>query len=82
MLQALKCGLDDIEASAIKRVSDEIVLLDRMLTLLEARRNKALACIAEYRKSFAQQLSQSSEKIIQGNTVLRLEDANKKAKTA
>ena len=82
MLQALGYGLDDVEASAIQSVSDQIVLLDRMLTLLEARKNKALACIAEYRKSFAQQLSQSSEKIIQGNTVLRLEDANKKAKTA
>jgi hypothetical protein len=82
MLQALGYGLDDVEASAFQKVSDEIVLLDRMLTLLEARRNKALACIAEYRKSFAQQLSQSSEKIIQGNTVLRLEDANKKSKTA
>ena len=77
MLQALGYGLDDVEASAIQSVSDQIVLLDRMLTLLEARKNKALACIAEYRKSLAQQLSRSSEKIIQGNTVLRLE-----AKTA
>jgi hypothetical protein len=51
MLQALNYGLDDVEASAIKGASDEIGLLDRMLTLLEARRNKALACIAEYRTS-------------------------------
>jgi hypothetical protein len=38
-----------IEAEAIRKSSSDLELLDRMLTSLESRRNKALACVAEYR---------------------------------
>src|SRR5262245_2528908 len=40
-----------IEAEAIRRSSSDRELLDRMLTSLESRRNKALGCVAEYRAS-------------------------------
>jgi hypothetical protein len=35
-----------IEAEAIRRSSSDLELLDRMLTSLESRRNKALGCVA------------------------------------
>ena len=43
-----------IEAEAIRRSSSDLELLDRMLTSLESRRNKALGTVAEYRASLAQ----------------------------
>src|SRR5215469_970186 len=63
-----------IEAEAIRRSSSDLELLDRMLTSLETRRDKALGCVAEYRASLAHQLRENSDRIIDGKGVLRLED--------
>jgi hypothetical protein len=71
-----------IEAEAIRRSSSELELLDRMLTSLESRRNKALCCVAEYRASLAHQLRESADRIIDGKDVLRLEDAATNRPTA
>jgi hypothetical protein len=71
-----------IEAEAIRRSSADLELLDRMLTSLESRRNKALGCVAEYRASLAHQLRQSADRIIDGKGVLRLEDAASERSTA
>jgi hypothetical protein len=71
-----------IEAEAIRRSSADLELLDRMLTSLESRRNKALGCVAEYRASLAQQLRDSADRIIDGKDVLRLEHASGKRPTA
>jgi hypothetical protein len=71
-----------IEAEAIRRSSSDLELLDRMLTSLESRRNKALRSVAEYRASLAHQLRESSDRIIDGKDVLRLEDAASKRSTA
>jgi hypothetical protein len=71
-----------IEAEAIRKSSPELELLDRMLTSLESRRNKALGCVAEYRASLAHQLRESAERIIDGKGVLRLEDAASERSTA
>jgi len=71
-----------IEAEAIRRSSSDLELLDRMLTSLESRRNKALGCVAEYRASLAHQLRESAERIIDGKGVLRLEDAATTRSTA
>src|SRR5262249_52140291 len=71
-----------IEAEAIRRSSSELELLDRMLTSLESRRNKALCCVAEYRASLAHQLRESAERIIDSKGVLRLEDAASERSTA
>ena len=68
-----------IEAEAIRRSSSDLELLDRMLTSLESRRNKALGCVAEYRASLAHQLRESADRIIDGKGVLRLEDASEQA---
>src|SRR6516225_3196275 len=64
-----------IEAEAITRSSSDLEVLDRMLTSLESRRNKALGCVAEYRASLAHQLQESADRIIDGKGVLRFEDA-------
>jgi hypothetical protein len=71
-----------IEAEAIRRSSADLELLDRMLTSLESRRNKALGCVAEYRASLAHQLRENSDRIIDGKGVLRLEDAASERSTA
>ena len=71
-----------IEAEAIRRSSSDLEVLDRMLTSLESRRNKALGCVAEYRASLAHQLRESADRIIDGKGVLRLEDAASNRSTA
>jgi hypothetical protein len=77
-------GLDEsaIEAEAIRKSSSHLELLDRMLTSLESRRDKALGCVAQYRASLAHQLRESADRIIDGNGVLRLEDAASERSTA
>jgi hypothetical protein len=76
--------LDDsaIEAEAIRRSSSDLELLDRMLTSLELRRDKTLACVAEYRASLAHELRESADRLIEGKDVLRLEPASSKRSTA
>ena len=71
-----------IEAEAIRSSSSELELLDRMLSSLESRRDKALGCVAQYRASLAHQLRESADRIIDGKDVLRLEDAASKCSTA
>jgi len=71
-----------IEAEAIRRSSADLELLDRMLTSLESRRNKALGCVAEYRASLAYQLRESADRVIDAKGVLRLEDAASERSTA
>jgi predicted component of type VI protein secretion system len=71
-----------IEAKAIRASSSVLELLDRMLTSLESRRDKALGCVAEYRASLAQQLRESADRILDGK-VLRLEpEPNKRSTVA
>jgi len=71
-----------IEAEAIRRSSSDLELLDRMLTSLESRRNKALGCVAEYRASLAHQLRESADRLIDGKDVLRIEEASSERPTA
>jgi septal ring factor EnvC (AmiA/AmiB activator) len=71
-----------IEAEAIRRSSSDLELLDRMLTSLESRRNKALDCVAEYRASLAHQLRESADRIVDGKDVLRLEHPSSRRSTA
>jgi hypothetical protein len=71
-----------IEAEAIRSSSADLELLDRMLTSLESRRDKALGCVAEYRASLARQLRESADRIIDDNDVLRLEHPSSKRPTA
>src|SRR5262249_48734074 len=56
-------GLDEsaIEAEAIRSSSSEIESLERMLASLEFRRDKALACIGEYRVIVVPQLRETAD---------------------
>jgi hypothetical protein len=68
-------GLDEtaIEAEAIRTSSADLETIDRMLTLAEARRNRALRSIAEYREDFAERLERHSDKLIEQHDLVRLE---------
>jgi hypothetical protein len=82
LLSRVELDESAIEAEAIRRSSSDLELLDRMLTSLESRRNKALGCVAEYRASLGHQLRESADRIIDGKGVLRLEDAASTRSTA
>ena len=64
-----------IVAQATKDSLSDLQLLDRMLASLESRRDKALRCVATYRDSLTKQIRQSSDRILEGSDVLRLEHA-------
>jgi len=70
-------GLDEsaIEAQAMRRVADELDWFDRLLASAEARRERAIRGIAEYR--FAQQLRTSSDRMI-NRKALAIEHGNDK----
>jgi hypothetical protein len=63
-----------IEAEAIRSVFSELEVLDKMLTLLESRRNKALRSIADYRNDFAKQVREISNRVIEADPVIQLEN--------
>jgi hypothetical protein len=68
------CGLDEsaIEAQAISPLIAEIEQIDRLLASLEARRNKALRSVSDYRVGFGRLLREHSDGILDGK-VLALE---------
>ena len=82
LLSRVELDESAIEAEAIRKSSSELELLDRMLTSLESRRNKALGCVVEYRASLAHQLRESADRIIDGKGILRLEDTASERSTA
>jgi hypothetical protein len=82
MLNQFELDESVIEAEAIRKSSSDLELLERMLTSLESRRDKALGCVVQYRASLAHQLRESSDRIIDGKDVLRLEPASGKRPTA
>ena len=61
-----------IEAEAIRSVFSELEVLDRMLTLQESRRNRALRSIADYRDGFAKQVREVSNRVIEADPVIKL----------
>jgi hypothetical protein len=60
-------GFDEyaIEGEAIRRSSSDLELLNRMLASLEARRDKALRCIGQYRDGWGRQLRELSDRRIE-----------------
>jgi hypothetical protein len=70
-----------IEARAIRNSSTDLDWLEKMLTALEARRDRSLRRIAEYRESFADRLRASTDRIIDAepSQLPRLEHGTKKS---
>ena len=58
-----------IEAEAIRKSAADLELLDRLLASSKSRRNRALRCIAEYRSVLAQQLKESSARLLDGKVL-------------
>jgi hypothetical protein len=61
-----------IEAEAIRSVAADLERLDRMLMSLEARRNRALRSIEDYRENFAEKMREVSDRTINAEPVLRI----------
>ena len=59
----------------------DIEWIEKMLTALEARRDKALRRIAEYRQSFADRVRASADRIVDSepSPLPRLEDGTEKS---
>jgi hypothetical protein len=68
-----------IETAAIRASSTSLDWLEKMLAALEARRDRSLRRIAEYRESFADRVRASADRIIDAepSQLPRLEDATK-----
>jgi hypothetical protein len=77
-------GFDEyaIEGEAIRRSSSALELLTRMLASLEARRDKALRCIGEYRDGWGRQLRELSDRMIEGQNVPELVHASSEESAA
>ena len=77
-------GFDEyaIEGEAIRRSSSALELLNRMLASLEARRDKALRCIGEYRDGWGRQLRELSDRMIEGQNVSELVHASSEESAA
>ena len=77
-------GFDEyaIEGEAIRRSSSALELLNRMLASLEARRDKALRCIGEYRDGWGRQLRELSDRMIEGQDVPELVPASSEESAA
>jgi len=61
-----------IEAEAFRLCSEDLERLDRMLTALEFRRDRALRSIAEYRQILSRQLQRAADRILENDEVPRL----------
>jgi hypothetical protein len=63
-----------IEAEAIRRNASELERFERMHSAQEARRDKVLRAMADYRESFANQARAASHQIIEAVPVIQLEN--------
>jgi len=78
LLQEFELDEVAIEAEAIRECSQSLEQLDRMLRSLEARRDRTLALVTEYRVNLAHQLRGSAERMLQDSNVRRLDNNAKK----
>jgi hypothetical protein len=53
-----------IEAEAIRQSADDLERIDRLMASAEARRDKSLVCVAQYRGDFGALLRDSSNRLI------------------
>jgi hypothetical protein len=72
LLRTFQMDEGAIEAEAFRLCAEDLERLDRMLTALEFRRDKALRFIAEYRQILSKQLRQAADRILDDDDVPRL----------
>ena len=67
-----------LEAEAFRKSADDLEGIDRLMASTEARRDKALVCIAQYRGDFGALLRERSDRFVDGK-ILKLEHGNRTA---
>ena len=68
-----------IEAEAIRNQAAQLAGFDQMLSLAKSRRDKALRRIADCQdRRFAKQLRDASDRVIEGKTVVQIENRSAK----
>jgi hypothetical protein len=77
LLQEFNLDEAAIEAEAFRKSTDDLEQIDRLMASAEARRDKALVRIAQYRGDFGALLRESSDRLVDGK-VLKLEHAGSK----
>jgi hypothetical protein len=77
VLKSFELDETAIEGEAIRKSADDLERIDRLMTSAEARRDKALVCIAQYRGDFGALLGESSNRLV-GEKVQQLENAARK----
>ena len=77
LLQEFDLDETALEAEAFRKSADDLEGIDRLMASAEARRDKALVCIAQYRGDFGALLRESSDRLVDGK-VLKLEHAGSK----
>jgi hypothetical protein len=82
LLKTFQLDHSAIEAEAIRASAPNLEVLERMLSSLESRRNKALYHVAEYRATLAHQLRESTDKLIEAKIVPALESGTGKKSAA
>jgi hypothetical protein len=78
LLDEFRLDESALEAEAIRSRFSDLEMFDKMLTLQEARLDKALRSIADYRDGFAKQVREVSNRVIEGDPVVRLENRSTK----
>jgi hypothetical protein len=71
-----------IEAEAIRRSADDLERIDRLMASAEARRDKALVCVAQYRGDFGALLRDSSNRLIKEEAPVLEHVSSKEQKSA
>jgi hypothetical protein len=77
MLRDFNLDETAIEAEAFRKSTGDLEQIDRLMASAEARRDKALMCIAQFRGDFGVLLRESSNRLVDGK-VLKLEHAGSK----
>jgi hypothetical protein len=67
ILTSYQLEQNEIEAEAWRLASPALDSLERLLTLLESRRDKTLRMVTEYRVSLARQLKDASQRMIEAD---------------
>jgi hypothetical protein len=68
LLREFKLDETAIEAEAFRKSADDLERIDRLMASSEARRDKALVCIAQYRGDFGAAIDLSTAKFSNSST--------------
>ena len=71
-----------IEAEAIRQSADDLERIDRLMASAEARRDKALVCVAQYRGDFGALLRDGSNRLVKKETLQLEHDLSEEQKSA